>query len=626
MVLGFFPLQWGIKAKSIALVVVYVLALYGVYGSFTLYLVRREATETQDRFEQTARMVAAQLDAHIKSGQQRLAAVAQLPGLVYGLNTMLETHEGGYLPAWTTLHYIFLRSPVFSGGMFLLDRVGQVVWTEPPVLPLLGHSLIDAPIIADLYRQDHDLVSAGIGADYFLDRPHVIIAAPIRNPNGGVEGILGGVIDLTGPALVNILEGVSTVRDRFVEIVDQNGRVLASTKKDRLLQSVSGEAKPDDSFLIASVALSQAPWRVLSGQPRHIALADVSRLHHFLWWAGFGMILLAIAGGAPFINGLVVPIKQLTLDAERMASGDLSHPVTTGKGQDELTTLAHAFEHMRIELGRSRTALEQQLEEREELIRMKEEFLANISHELRTPLHVIMGYSDMLFEQESNELKRSMIAHVRTKSNQLFRLISDLMTVSGLNTGKIALRVGPVIVADLLARLSPLVEQLRQGKDIKVIWDCHTPLPDMETDGLRLEQILTNLVTNAVKFTQKGQIAIRAREASAQELAIFEVSDTGIGIPAGELPFIFDEFHQVDGSISRPQGGIGLGLALVKKIVALLEGEISVVSQLGKGSTFTVTLPLRLSSSKPHKEEPTLRPQFVETPTLANGTVIEKLA
>lgn len=625
MLLGLFPHQWNIRAKSIALVVVYVLALYGVYGSFTLYLVRREATEAQDRFEQTARMVAAQLDTHIESGQQRLAAVAKLPGLSYGLSTMLETQEGGYLPAWTTLHYIFLQSPVFTGGMFLLDRAGKVVWTEPPGLPLLGHTVTDTPIL-DLYQQDHGLVSTGIGADHFLARPHVIIAAPIRNPDGGVEGILGGVIDLTGSALVNILGGVSTVRDRFVEVVDQNGCVLASTRKDRLLQPLSLEANQKEAFLTASVTLSQAPWRVLSGQPRHIALADVSRLHHFLWWAGFGMILLAIAGGAPFINGLVVPIKKLTLDAERMASGNLSQPVTVGRGQDEIATLAHAFEHMRVELERSRTALEQQLKEREELIRMKEEFLANISHELRTPLHVIMGYSDMLFEQESDELKRSMVAHVRTKSNQLFRLISDLMTVSGLNTGKIALQVGPVVVADLVARLLALAKQLRQGKDIEVIWDCPSPLPQMKTDGLRLEQILTNLVTNAIKFTQKGQIIIRTRQASSQDLMILEVADTGIGIPTEELPLIFDEFHQVDGSISRLHGGIGLGLALVKKLVALLHGEISVVSQPGKGSTFTVTLPLQLSSHKPECKELDPPTQLAEAPDLANGIVAEKHA
>jgi signal transduction histidine kinase len=332
-------------------------------------------------------------------------------------------------------------------------------------------------------------------------------------------------------------------------------------------------------------------------------------MHHLLWWCGFGMILLAIAVGAPFVNKVVGPIKQLTVDAERMAKGDLSQSVAIPNRHDEIATLSRAFEHMRVELGRSRTALERQLKEREELIRLKEEFLANISHELRTPLHVVMGYADMLLEHEPDELKRGMIGHVRTKADQLFRLISDLMTVSGLNAGKITLHVHSVVVADLLDRLGLLAEQLRDGKDLKIVWDCPLPLPIMETDGLRLEQILTNLVTNAVKFTQKGQITVRVRQALVQGLVIFEVSDTGIGIPTKELPYIFDEFRQVDGSSSRSYGGMGLGLALVKKLATLLQGEISVISQLGQGSTFTVTFPLRLSSPAPTTEAQHPTPQ-----------------
>ena len=396
--------------------------------------------------------------------------------------------------------------------------------------------------------------------------------------------------------------GVSRNQDRFVEIIDQKGFVVASTRKNRLLQSFSLEPQHNESLFTATATLERAPWRIVSGQPLAVIFAHVSRMHHVLWWCGFGMILLAIAGGVPFVNKVVGPIKQLTTDAERMAGGDLSQPVEIMDRDDEIATLSRAFEHMRVELGRSRTALERQLKEREELIRLKEEFLANISHELRTPLHVVMGYADMLLEQEPDELKRSMIGHVRTKANQLFRLISDLMTVSGLNAGKVALEVSDVVIDDLLARLEPLAEQLRRGKEIKVLWDCPSPLPVMETDGLRLEQILANLMTNAMKFTQKGQITVRVHHIITQGLVIFEVADTGIGIPAEELPYIFDEFHQADGSISRSYGGMGLGLALVKKLVMLLHGEISVSSQLEQGSTFTVTFPLRLSSTSTTNE------------------------
>ncbi len=126
-----------------------------------------------------------------------------------------------------------------------------------------------------------------------------------------------------------------------------------------------------------------------------------------------------------------------------------------------------------------------------------------------------------------------------------------------------------------------------------MVWDCLAPPLTIETDALRLEQVLTNLITNAFKFTSRGTITIRARSDAARERVVFVVADTGIGIPEHELLHIFDEFRQVDGSMSRAYGGMGLGLALVRKLTSLLQGEITVASQVGQGSVFTVTLPLR---------------------------------
>src|SRR5580765_7350150 len=157
----FSPRLWSIRTKSVVLVVVYVLALYGVYGGFTMYLLHRESIETQDRFEQTARIVAAQFDAHLEAGKQRLMTVAALPGLSQGLQTLLETQQEGEFSAWTTLHYIFLQSPVFTGGMFLLDRDRKVRWTEPSGLPWLGQSLSYPSVMADLSKKRQVIVSPG---------------------------------------------------------------------------------------------------------------------------------------------------------------------------------------------------------------------------------------------------------------------------------------------------------------------------------------------------------------------------------------------------------------------------------------------------------------------------------
>lgn len=596
------PRYWSIKAKSISVVIAYVIALCVVYSGFTMYLVSRGERETQERFQQTVVTVAAHLDAYLDSGRKQLAAVAKFPGLFNDLRIVGEAQEVTSLSAWATPRYGFLQSPVFTGGLFLLDRNGVVTWTEPPRLPWLGRTLIDAASVARLYTGEHEEVSAGISGNQFFSQPHFVMSVPIYGVRGDLKGVLGGVVDLTGDELRNSLTASSLDRAQSLEVRDQHGCIVASTESDRLLKC-SVEKPLPETELTTTVKLAQAPWRVISRQPREIALAEVKRLHHLLWWIGFGMILLAVNVGGQFVNSFVGSIERLTAAAKRMASGDLSQPVGIEDRQDELATLADAFERMRVELGRSRAILEQRLKEREAFIRMKEEFLANVSHELRTPLHVIMGYTDILTEQEDDELKLGMLTHIRTKAEHLFRLLSDLMMVSGINAGKTSLKIGFVRIPDLVEILTSLIERFRQEKEIHVVYDVPASLPTMETDGLRLEQILSNLVTNAVKFTERGQISIRVRYVSLEDMMIFEISDTGIGIPSQELPFIFDEFRQVDGSVSRTYGGMGLGLAIVKKLVDLLQGEITVVSQPGEGSTFTVTLPLRFKGGIPQSSE-----------------------
>jgi signal transduction histidine kinase len=274
-----------------------------------------------------------------------------------------------------------------------------------------------------------------------------------------------------------------------------------------------------------------------------------------------------------------------------MAHGDLSQPVAVEQQHRELATLGRTFERMRAELRSSQAALTRRLAEREELVRLKEEFLANVSHELRTPLNVIFGYTDMLLEDETNAERRDALERIRMQSGQLVSLVADLMTLSGLNTGKITLERRRLAVAELIGPLRLLMDGLARERPITAVVDCPAELPLLYTDPLRLEQILTNLLTNAFKFTTTGTVRLRIRSLQHGRQMAFEVADTGVGIPAHELPHIFDEFRQVDGSMSRPHAGLGIGLALVRRLSELLGGTVEVESHPGAGSTFTVTLP-----------------------------------
>jgi signal transduction histidine kinase len=592
------PVQrWSIRTKTVALVAGYVVALCVVYGAFTISLVRREVARTQDRLEQTARLVGAELDAYVESGRQRLATVSRLPGLTYGLRTIEEASGEGRIPPWTSLHYLFFKSRVFTGGVFLLDRTGKVLWTEPPGQPWVGDTLAPQPTIAQVYARKQNLVSGGLDADRLFDRPHALIAFPVESPDGEIEGVLGGIVDLTAPEFTKILRAAATSEGRFIEVVDQNRRAIAGNDYPPADFAKAPTAAAADAWMLATVPLGQAPWQVIAGQPRAIALAEVWQSQRLLLALGLGLLVLALVVGTPIVNGFVRAIRRLTGAAEVMSRGDLSQPVNVGPRRDELATLARAFDQMRLELARSHAALERRLEEREELIRLQEVFLAGISHELRTPLNAIIGYGDMLADESLSPDGRQYLATLRAQSEHLLRMLSDLLTLSGLNTGTLAVEVCPVRVAAILARLKPLADELRHGKAVEVVWECPDALPTIETDPLRLEQILTNLLTNALKFTDQGRVVVRVLERTEQSRIAFEVSDTGIGIAAHELPHIFDEFRQVDGSLTRPYGGVGLGLTLVKKLTALLAGTVAVRSQPGAGSTFTVDLPQRFNAA-----------------------------
>ncbi len=587
--------RWSIKTKSLTLFGGYAVALCLVYVAFTIYLLRRETAAVHERLQQTARMLSTEVDAHLQAGQQHLLTVARLPGLVYGLRTFGEAKGTGPIAPWTTLHYLFFKSAVFTGGVFLVDPTGVVLWTEPPGRTALGTDLRQSSLNAAILGAATGNVSGALGPDRMFDRPHVTVSARIETPPRERAGTLVGIIDLTAPQFAARVQAISTAFGRFAVVVDQDGSVLAGTGGFRLLQPMPALDKDGDAPLLASASLTRAPWRVVAGQPQATALADIYQLQRLLLSLGVGLTLVVLAVGIPFVRGFLWSIESLTHSAETMARGNLAEPVRVGLRQDELATLANTFERMRGEVLRSRRALEQRLEEREELIRLKEEFLANVSHELRTPLNVIIGYTDTLLDQRLAPEHATVLQSIRAQSEHLYVLLRDLMTLSGLSTGRIALEVGSVNVAEVLERLKPLIDELRQGTDVAVAWDCPESLPTIKTDALRLEQVLANLVTNAFKFTPHGTIIIRARHNVAQESVVFEVVDTGIGIPADEMPHIFDEFRQVDGSMHRRYGGIGLGLALVRKLTGLLQGDVAVASRIDEGSTFSVIIPTHLT-------------------------------
>ncbi|MDI6770517.1 MAG: ATP-binding protein [Anaerolineales bacterium] len=230
-----------------------------------------------------------------------------------------------------------------------------------------------------------------------------------------------------------------------------------------------------------------------------------------------------------------------------------------------------------------------------EVERMKDTILATVSHELRTPLNAILGYVEMLKEAVYGPInKKQAKASERIISNtrRLLDIVSDLLAQAQIEAGKMTIQARPFKPAELLDNIHGLMDKIAADKRLALTSEIDPQIPEsLVGDPTRLQQILVNLVNNAVKFTEKGSVNIHFFRQDGQHWAM-QVRDTGTGIPEGELAHIFDPFRQVDGSTTRKHAGFGLGLSIVKQLANLMGGEVAVKSTLGSGSIFTVTLPL----------------------------------
>jgi len=308
-------------------------------------------------------------------------------------------------------------------------------------------------------------------------------------------------------------------------------------------------------------------------------------------------IALALGLGYAISWSLIGPVTEIEARLSQIAAGDFTKQVRV-VNRDELGSLAANVNRTSEKLGR----LYEQLETAS---RHKSEFLANMSHELRTPLNAIIGFTRLVMRRAQDVLPSKQYENLQkilASSEHLLSLINSILDLSKIEAGRMELRPTEFALEPLLDLCLTTVEPMIKADRVRLIKDVEGELPGLCTDQEKLKQILINLLSNAAKFTEAGSITLHA--ASRGEQVEFAVADTGIGIPKAALELIFEEFRQVSSDAAQERSGTGLGLAISRRLARMLGGEVTTVSEQGKGSTFTVTIPIRLASVPQQKPTP----------------------
>jgi two-component system, NarL family, sensor histidine kinase BarA len=396
-------------------------------------------------------------------------------------------------------------------------------------------------------------------------------------------------------------EGVTSFKyARAIQVTGARQKQCMACHSDDVQQSESQTNPP----LLGMVSI-EIPYQVDAMQ------VFVNRI--FIFLAGLLAGTLAIIVFYLITTRLILgPVRVLQETAEKVSKGDLNirSDISTG---DEFQQLSETFNRM---LGNLKAGEDQlrainksldlklgQLEESNvalyESNRLKNEFLANVSHELRTPLNSILGFADLLKDAAlTNDSKNARyLQNIISSGKHLLALITDLLDLAKIEAGKMEVRSEPLSLTDLFEGLISIIKPLAEKKDLSIVATVGRDVPIMQTDPAKLQQVLYNFLSNAIKFSPAaGRIDVKAERFEEDNVRI-SVSDQGPGIELEKQSVIFEKFRQIDGSVTRQHSGTGLGLAISKELTQLMGGSIGVMSRPNEGATFWVILPVKIAAT-----------------------------
>ncbi|HEU5117614.1 MAG TPA: ATP-binding protein, partial [Isosphaeraceae bacterium] len=348
---------------------------------------------------------------------------------------------------------------------------------------------------------------------------------------------------------------------------------------------------------------------------------DIHRNRAILISTALVTAILAMVASYVIVRYVIVkPVKHLRDVSDAIAAGKLNirSQIHTG---DEFEELSHAFNRMlhnlvamQQELREVNSDLDKKVDELAqanlalfEMNRLKSDFLATMSHELRTPLNSIIGFSEVLSSTESlNEKQRRYAGNIQTSGKMLLTMINDILDLAKIESGKMEVRVEDFSIHDICEGLSALARPIAEKKGIDLEYRHDEAIPLLRQDPGKFRQIIYNLLSNAIKFTPEGGRVTLTAHAEGRQV-IVSVEDTGIGVAEEDRERIFEKFRQAgigsvaEGVLTREHQGTGLGLSIVRELAKLLGGDVTLESEVGRGSTFTVRLPLQLPGHRKYE-------------------------
>ncbi|CAM3282205.1 sensor histidine kinase [Brevibacillus invocatus] len=405
--------------------------------------------------------------------------------------------------------------------------------------------------------------------------------------------------------LLDILAEKDQTYDTRIWLFNQEGKIVATSMKDEVFTGKSVAVSIADNVLQGKNAVTELqieglddpmlsvsiPWgegeKVYGGIILHAPIEGIERtiaqMRETILWATLFGVLLSTAMVSYLSWSISRPLRTIERTATEIGRGNYAERVQVNTS-DEINDLAQTINTMAEKL-------EKVEQERHHLEQVRNDFLANVSHELRTPLTAIQGFLEALQDGlvEEEEARQKYYAVMYSETMQVNRLVDDLMDLMKLENNEVTLAKFPVDVSDLLNKIAFSFHPEAEEKGISLEVDVQGELPKIYADRDRVAQILKNLVKNALKFTEEGEIRLSA--VAEEQWVRIQVTDTGVGISSDDLHRIWERFFKVDRGRSKKNKGTGLGLAIVKELVELHDGKCSVHSVPGEGSTFTVWLP-----------------------------------